>query len=220
MTEKNAKYYDEILKDQYPDLYRVRQQKIKKMIKNIVIYEIMFLIFACAAYDYIVRNLAFWGDYTIVWKGIILGVIAAIVPPLCFPLTCELLPKTLFGTVINVKFEMRYPQSAGINRGINRSNAQEYVKIKIENDKKRKKMLAYRSHVSAVFGEGDRIVKFRGLAYPVKESENNECLICAVCGKIVKKEVEKCPNCCHSIINLHQAKQPKDVWAQFDYAEF
>ena len=69
MTEKNAKYYDEILKDQYPDLYRVRQQKIKKMIKNIVIYEIMFLIFACAAYDYIVRNLAFWGDYTIVWKG-------------------------------------------------------------------------------------------------------------------------------------------------------
>ena len=231
MKEKNAKFYDEILKNKYPDLYRTRQQKTKKMIKNIVIYEIFFLLVAYGAYDYIVRNLALFNDYSIVWKGIILGVIAAIVPPFCFRSTYELLGGTWAGTITKIKYEMRYTQAVG---GANMRSAgsvglagtgklgggQEYMKMRLVTDKGKKKTLAYRSHINSVLKDGDRIVKFRGFIFPAEEVEKEERYICIVCGKVVKKGVDECPGCNHSIINLYQAQQPKDIWAQFDYAEF
>ena len=226
MTEKNAKFYDNILKNEYPDLYRARQKKTKRMIKNIVIYEICFLLVAYGAYDYIVRNLALFGDYSVVWKGIILGVIAAIVPPFCFKTTYELFGKTWAGTITKIKYEMRYTQATGGVRadkftgGSKLGGAQEFMKMRLVTDKGKKKTLAYRSHINSVLKDGDRIVKFRGFPFPAEEVEKEERYICIVCGKVVKKEVKKCPRCEHSIINLHQAQQPKDVWAQFDYAEF
>ena len=226
MKEKNSRFYDELLKNEYPDLYKLKQQKVKKMIKNIVIYEIFFLLVAYGAYDYIVGNLAMFNDYSIVWKGIILGVIAAIVPPFCFRSTYELLGGTWAGTITKITYEIRYTQAVGSVRadrftgGSKLGNAQEYMKMRLVTDKGKKKTLAYRSHVSSAFKKGDRIVKFRGFPFPAEEAENEELLICIVCGKVVKKDVNECPKCSHSIVNLHKATAPKNVWAEFDYAEF
>lgn len=225
MKEKNSAFYDELLKTEYPDLYRARRQKVKKMIKNIVIYEICFLLVAYGAYDYIVRNLAMFNDYSIVWKGIVLGIIAAIVPPFCLRSTYELLGGTWAGTVTDIKYEMRYTQTAGSAKmqpngritGIGRlGNAHEFMKMRLVTDKGKKKKLAYRSHINSVLKKGDRIVKFRGFAYPAEEVEQEERYICIVCGNVVKKNVAECPKCNHSIVNLCQAQQPKDVWAQFE----
>lgn len=225
MKEKNAKYYNDLLKNEYPDLYAAKQRKIKKMIKNIIIYEICFLLVAYGAYDYIVRNLSLFNDYSIVWKGIILGIIAAIVPPFCFRTTYELLGGTWAGTITKIKYEMRYPQPTGnakmqangrITSAGKLGGGQEFMKMKLETDKGRKKTLAYRSHINSVLKDGDRIVKFRGFAFPAEEVEKEERYICIVCGKVVKKDVKECPACNHSIVDLHKAQQPKDVWAQFD----
>ena len=229
MAEKNSKFYEDLLKKEYPDLHRLRQQKTKKMIRNILIYEIIFLLVAYGAYDYIVRNLALFGDYSVVWKGIILGVIAAVVPPFCFKTTYELLGKTWAGTITNIKYEMRYPQPVGgarsqttgrITSTAKLGNSQEFMKMKLVTDKGKKKTLAYHSHINSVLKDGDRIVKFRGFTFPAEEVENEERYICIVCGKVVKKDVTECPRCNHSIVNLHKAQQPKDIWAQFNYAEF
>ena len=227
--KKNAKFYDELLKNEYPDLYATKQRKIKKMIKNIVIYEILFLFVAYGAYDYIVRNLAMFGDYSVVWKGIVLGVILLIVPPLCFKTTYELFGKTWAGKITNVKYEMRYYQiasgakihSSGRITSTGRiGNGQEFMKMKLLTDKGKKKTLAYRSHIESVLKEGDRVVKFRGFAYPAEEVEKEERYICIVCGKVVSKKEVKCPRCEYSIVKLYEAQQPKDVWAQFDNVEF
>lgn len=224
MKEKNSRFYDELLKNEYPDLYKLKQQKVKKMIKNIVIYEIFFLLVAYGAYDYIVGNLAMFNDYSIVWKGIILGVIAAIVPPFCFRSTYELLGGTWAGTITKITYEIRYTQAVGSVRadrftgGSKLGNAQEYMKMRLVTDKGKKKTLAYRSHINSVLKDGDRVVKFRGFTFPAEEVEKEEHYICIVCGKVVKKGVNECPKCGHSIINLHKAQQPKDAWAQFDYA--
>ena len=229
MKEKNSKFYDGLLKNEYPDLYQLRRQKIKKMIKNIVIYEICFLIVAYGAYDYIVRNLALFNDYSIVWKGIVLGIIAAVFPPFCFRSTYELLGGTWAGTITAIKYEMRYPQPAGgvrsqttgrITSTAKLGNGQEFMKMRLVTDKGKKKTLAYRSHINSVLKDGDRIVKFRGFAFPAEEVESEERYICIVCGKVVKKDVKECPRCNHSIVDLHKAQQPKDAWAQFDHAEF
>ena len=225
MKEKNAKFYDELLKSEYPDLYATKQRKIKKMIKNIVIYEILFLLVAYGAYDYIVRNLALFGDYSVVWKGIVLGVILLIVPPLCFKTTYELLVKTWAGTITKVKYEMRYTQAVGGAKmqsngrlaGTGKlGDGQEFMKMKLLTDKGKKKTLAYRSHIESVLKEGDRVVKFRGFAYPAEEVEREERYICIVCGKVVRKNTCKCPQCEHSIVDLYKAQQPKNVWAEFD----
>lgn len=229
MTEKNAKFYDQLLKKEYPDLYAVRQRKVRKMIRNIVLYEIAFILVAYEAYDYIVRNLAMFGDYSIVWKGIILGVLAAVVPPLCFRTTYELFGGTWAGTISSIKYEMRYQQPAGgakmqpsgrISSTGRLGNGQEFMKMRLVTDNGKKKTLAYRSHINSVLKQGDRIVKFRGFAFPAEEVEKEERYICIVCGRVHKKGVKECPACNHSIVNLHEATQPKDAWAQFDYAEF
>jgi len=229
MQEKTAKFYDELLKSEYPDLYVLKRRKIGKMIKNIVIYEIFFLVVAYGAYDYILRNLAQFNDYSVVWKGIILGVILAFVPPLCFRSTYELFGSTWAGTIVKVKYEMRYSQPTGgaksqtagrITSTAKLGNAQEFLKMKLMSDKGKKKTLAYRSHIDSVLKEGDRIVKFRGFPYPAEEVEKEERYICIVCGKVVKKNTQECPRCNHSIVDLHKAQQPKDAWAQFDYAKF
>ena len=229
MKEKNAKFYDELLKREYPDLWRARQLKVKKMIRNIVIYEIFFLLVAYGAYDYIVRNLAMFGDYSVVWKGIILGVILFVVPPLCFKTTHELFGKTWAGKITNVKYEMRYSQTASgakihssgrITSTGRIGNGQEFMKMKLLTDNGKKKTLAYRSHIESVLKEGDRVVKFRGFAYPAEEVEREERYICIVCGKVVRKNICNCPQCEHSIVDLYKAQQPKDVWAEFDNAEF
>jgi hypothetical protein len=113
------------------------------MIRNILIYEIIFLLVAYGAYDYIVRNLALFGDYSVVWKGIILGVIGAIVPPFCFKTTYELLGKTWAGTITNIKYEIRYPQPVGgarsqttgrITSTAKLGNSQEFMKMKLVTD--------------------------------------------------------------------------------------
>ena len=225
MKEKNAKFYDELLKKEYPDLYAIKQRKVKRMIRNIVIYEIFFLLVAYGAYDYIVRNLAMFNDYSVVWKGIILGVILLFVPPLCFKTTYELLGGTWAGTITKIKYEMRYTQASGGVRAGRPSvaklgNSQEYMKMRLLTDKGKKKTLAYRSHIESVLKEGDRVVKFRGFAYPAEEVEREERYICIVCGRVVKKGTAECPRCNHSIVDVHKSTLPKDVWAQFDYAEF
>ncbi len=221
MKEKNPRYYEELLKKEYPDVYNTRQKKVKKMIRNIVIYELFFALMAYGAYDYIVRNLELFNDYSIVWKGVILGVIAAVVPPLLFKTTLELITPTWAGVITNIKYEMRYPQPTGVAyKGVNRSNPQEFMKMRIKTDKGQKKTLACRSHMNSALQKGDRIVKFRGFHFPVEETESEKHYICVVCGKIAKKDVKTCPACRHSIIDLHGAAQPKDIWAQFDYADF
>lgn len=226
MKEKNAKFYDELLKKEYPDLYAIKQRKVKRMIRNIVIYEIFFLLVAYGAYDYIVRNLAMFNDYSVVWKGIILGVILLFVPPLWFKSTYELFGKTWAGTIAKVKYEMRYTQAKdGVRAdkftgGSKFGGGQEFMKMKLLTDKGKKKTLAYRSHIESVLKEGDRVVKFRGFAYPAEEVEREERYICIVCGRVVKKNESKCPRCEYSIVDLYKAQQPKDAWAQFDYAEF
>ena len=221
MKEKTSQYYEELLKKEYPDICQARLEKIKKMVCNIVVYEVLFALVAYGAYDYIVRNLELFNDYSIVWKGIILGIAAAIIPPLLFKTTLELITPTWAGVITNIKYEMRYPQPTGVAyRGVNRSNPQEFMKMKIETDKSKKKTLAYRSHMNSALQKGDRIVKFRGFQFPVEETESEKHYICVVCGRIVKKDVKSCPTCQHSIIDLHGAAQPKDIWAQFDYADF
>jgi DNA-directed RNA polymerase subunit RPC12/RpoP len=225
MKEKNAKFYDDVLKNEYPDLWRARQLKVKKMIRNIVIYEIFALLVAYGAYDYIMRNLALFNDRSIIWKGIVFGVILAVIPPLWFKSTYELFGKTWAGTITKVKYEMRYTQASGGVRAGRPSvaklgNSQEYMKMRLLTDNGKRRTLAYRSHINSVLKDGDRIVKFRGFAYPAEEVEKEERYICIVCGRVVKKGTAECPRCNHSIVDVHKSTLPKDVWAQFDYAEF
>ena len=220
MTDKNANFYEELLKKEYPDLCEYRKRKLGKMIKNIVIYEIVFALVAYGAYDYIARNVAFWGDTTIVWKGIIVGLILAVIPPFLFKTTAEMRGKTWVGEITSIKYELRYPQPTGSSRGINIRNAKEFMNMKVDIGKKKKKKLVCHSHINQALKNGDRIVKFRGFPFPAEEVEKEDRYICIVCGKVVKKDVKECPACHHSIIHLHEAAQPKDVWAQFDDNDF
>ena len=221
MKEKTPEYYDKLLEKEYPDIYGTKQKKIKKMIRNIAIYEIFFLLVAYGAYDYIARNIDLFSDYSIVYRGVIMGVILAVIPPLLFESTKVLIEKTWVGTIDSIKYEMRYPQTSGaLTKSINRSHPKEFMKIKVDIGKNRKKTVAFRSHLNQALQKGDRIVKFRGFQFPVEDTESEKYYICIVCGKIVKKGVKHCPACEHSIVDLHQAVQPKDVWSEFDYAKF
>ena len=219
MTEKNAKYYEELLKKEYPALVEYRRQKSQKMIKNVVVYEIIFALVAYGAYDYIRRSLEFWGDTSIIWKGLIIGVALAVIPPLFFKSTAEMRGKTWAGTISAIKYELRYPQPEN-SRSFNCRNAQEYMKMTVDVGKKKPKKLAFRSHISQALKVGDRIVKFKGFPYPAEDAESEVRYICVVCGNVVKKEVGECPRCRLPIIKLHKAAQPKDVWAQFDDNDF
>jgi DNA-directed RNA polymerase subunit RPC12/RpoP len=221
MKEKTPLYYDRLLEKEYPDIYKTRQGKIKKMIRNIIIYELFFLLVAYGAYDYITRNIALFSDRSIVYRGLILGVIFAVIPPLLFESTGALLEKTWVGTIDSIKYEMRYPQTSGaLSKSINRSHPKEFMKIKVDIGKKRKKTVAFHSHFNQALQKGDRIVKFRGFQFPVEDTESEKYYICIVCGKIVKKGVKQCPACEHSIVDLHKAALPKDVWAELNYAKF
>ncbi len=221
MNVKNAKYYDELLKKEYPELYGLRQQKIAKMIRNIVIYEIFFALFAYGAYDYIQRSIALTKETDIIWKALIVGAVALVVPPLLFKSTLELIVPTWVGNIVSIKYEMRYPQPTGVEyKGVNRSNPQEFMKIKVETEKGKKKTVAFRSHLNQALQKGDRIVKFRGFTYPTEVTEQEKLYVCIVCGKLAKKGEKECRACHRPIVDLHTAGQPKDVWAQFDYAEF
>ena len=221
MNEKNGKYYDALLKREYPRLYEAKQKKLRKMMRSICIYELFFAAVAYGAYDYIIRNLEIFDDYSIVWKGIIFGVIAAIIPPLLFKTTLELITPTWTGTITSIKYELRYPQPTGVEyKGINRTNPQEFMKIKAETPKGKKKTLAFRSHLNQALQNGDTIVKFRGFTYPAEITEQEKHYVCIVCGRLAKKGAKECSACQSPIVDLHAAEQPKDVWAQFDYADF
>lgn len=220
MTEKNAKFYEELLKKEYPELVEYRNRQFGKMVKNIVLYELFFAAVAYGAYDYIARNIAFWGDTSIIWKGIILGAILAILPPFFFKSTGTMTGKTWVGNIISIKYELRYPQPQGGERAFNIRNAQEFMKMKVDTGKKRPKTISFRSHISQALKSGDRIVKFQGFPFPTEEVENEERYICIVCGKVVKKNVKECPACHYPIVHLHEAALPKDIWAQFDDNNF
>ena len=229
MQEKNSKFYDSLLKKEYPDLYAMRKKNIIKMICNIVIYEAIFLAVAVSAVDYIKKSVALTGETDIIWKAVILGAILLIIPPLCFKSTYTMLRPTWAGTITDIKYEMRYTQSAGNARmmpsgriagSVRVGTANEFMEMKLETDSGKKRKLAYRSHINSVLKQGDRIVKFRGFQFPAEEVEKEERYICIVCGKVVKKDVNECPCCGHSIVNIHKATQPKDVWAEFNYSDF
>lgn len=216
MKPLNAKRYEELLKSEYPDLYALRKQRKRKMIRSILIYELLFALFSFGAYDYIIRSIEMNHDTDIILKAVIFGIAAMIIPPFLFKSTLDMLSPTWVGTIVSVKYEMRYPQSNdAFSRYINRSHPQEYMKMRIETDKKKKTTISLRSHMNSALQQGDRIVKFRGFVYPTEISEVEKLFVCIVCGKVVKKEVCKCPSCLHSIVDLHTASLPKDIWAEF-----
>jgi hypothetical protein len=215
MTQKNAKFYEELLKKEYPQLIAHRNGKRRKMWRNVIFYEIAFAAVAYGAYDYIVRNLAFWGDVSIVWKGIIVGLILAIIPPFFFKTSIDMRGKTVVGDIESIKYEIRFPQT-GNTRALNYKNGQEFMKMKVNVGKKKPLTISYRSHISQALKQGDRIVKFKGFPFPAEEVEKEERYICVVCGRVVKKDVKDCPACSLPIIHLYEAAQPKDIWAQFE----
>ena len=229
MQEKGSKFYDEVLRKEYPDLYAERQKRRRKMIRNILIYEAIFIAVAISAVDYIKKSIAVSGDTDIIWKAVLLGIILLIVPPFCFKSTYSFIRPTWAGTITDIKYEMRYTQSAGNARmqpsgriagSVRLAGDKEFMEMKLLSNKGKKRKLAYRSHINSVLKQGDRIVKFRGFPYPAEEVEKEERYICVICGKVVKKDVTECPVCNHSIIDIHKATQPKDVWAEFNYADF
>jgi len=229
MQEKNSKFYDEILKKEYPDLYAERKKKLIRMIRNILIYEAIFIAVAISAVDYIKNSIALTRETDIIWKAVVLGIILLIVPPFCFKSTYTFIRPTWAGTITDIKYEMRFTQPAGNARmqpsgriagSVRVGVSREFMEMKLLSDKGKKRKLAYRSHINSVLKQGDRIVKFRGFPYPAEEVEKEERYICVVCGKVVKKDVKECPACEFSIVNIHKATQPKNVWAEFEYPEF
>ena len=142
------------------------------------------------------------------WKMLLLCLIAATTGFIMFRCWKLLCTRTISGEILSSGISRSYSASADAGRvgpdydfRINTA-----LKLRTDDGKVRRLRFEQKNGFYRYYHEGERIVRFHGLPYPINLSPNApHGYVCAACGFHSDQYIKQCDRCCHSMID------PKDL---------
>ncbi|MBR2721610.1 MAG: hypothetical protein IKB75_02410 [Clostridia bacterium] len=186
----------------------LRNYVLRNDVLRISLYVLWIAVWALSAYSYNTRHATYPDHRKILgWKLALLLAAAVISGFFLFRIWKFFTDCSFCGVIESTSLSHSYSPAddPSMFRGIQSGQADFHLKtvltVRLPSGKRRRIRFVQKEGSYHYYYEGNSIVHFRGLPYPVCTERNDVGYVCAACGRMHKEKAERCDACHYTLID-------------------